>query len=144
MWILLIFCGFHLQFADSIYNLGIPLTVADSATAQLNYTHVFLFVCGFRIFVRGFRIFAYFCSNFERYSVLGICLWSPKQQKRSKNCNSVADSATNQILAWCGIHIQCTECTVWPCNDRIENTGWFIQDEGYRMQYTSLIRNIDF
>ena len=32
-------CGFHLQFADSTYNLRIPLTVADSATAQFNDTN---------------------------------------------------------------------------------------------------------
>ena len=31
-------CGFHIQFADSTYNLRIPLTVADSATAQFNDT----------------------------------------------------------------------------------------------------------
>ena len=40
-------CGFQLQFADSIYKLRIPLTVADSATAQFNDTNVLLFVCGF-------------------------------------------------------------------------------------------------
>ena len=40
-------CGFHLQFADSTYNLRIPLTVADSATAQFNDTNVLSFVCGF-------------------------------------------------------------------------------------------------
>ena len=39
--------GFHLQFADSTYNLRIPLTVADSATAQFNDTNVLSFVCGF-------------------------------------------------------------------------------------------------
>ena len=37
-------CGFHLQFADSTYTLQIPLTVADSATAQFNYTQC-LIVC---------------------------------------------------------------------------------------------------
>ena len=35
-------CGFHLQFADSTYNLRIPLTVADSATAQFNDTKCFI------------------------------------------------------------------------------------------------------
>ena len=40
-------CGFHLQFADSNYILQIPLTVADSATAQFNDTNVLSFVCGF-------------------------------------------------------------------------------------------------
>ena len=29
------------------YNLRIPQTSAESATAQFNYTSVFLFVCGF-------------------------------------------------------------------------------------------------
>ena len=33
-------CGFHLQFANSTYSLRIPLTVADSSTAQLNDTNV--------------------------------------------------------------------------------------------------------
>ena len=40
-------CGFHLQFADSTYNLRIPLTVADSATAYRKYTLVLVSVCGF-------------------------------------------------------------------------------------------------
>ena len=40
-------CGFHLQFADSTYNGRIPLTVADSATAQFNDTNGLSFVCGF-------------------------------------------------------------------------------------------------
>ena len=44
---LLTVCGFDLLFADSTYNLRILLTVADSTTAQYNYTHVLLFVCGF-------------------------------------------------------------------------------------------------
>ena len=52
--------GFYLQFADSTYNLRIPLAiwgstyklriplaVVDSSTAQCNYTHVLIFVCGF-------------------------------------------------------------------------------------------------
>ena len=40
-------CGFHLQFADSTYNLRISLTLADSPTAQFNDTNVFSFVSGF-------------------------------------------------------------------------------------------------
>ena len=36
MRIPLTICGFHLRFADSIYNLLISLTVAVSATAQFN------------------------------------------------------------------------------------------------------------
>ena len=40
-------CGLHLQFGDYTYNLRIPLTVADSATAQFNDTNVLSFVCGF-------------------------------------------------------------------------------------------------
>ena len=58
--------GFHLQFADSTYNLQIPLIVADSATAQFNYTQAFLFSCGFhklfwipekRLRIPQFRLF---------------------------------------------------------------------------------------
>ena len=40
-------CGFNLQFADSFYNLRIPLTVADSGTAQFNDTNVLSFTYGF-------------------------------------------------------------------------------------------------
>ena len=47
MRIPLTICGFHLQFADSIYKLRIPLTVAVSATAQFNDTNVLIFVRGF-------------------------------------------------------------------------------------------------
>ena len=51
-----------------------------------------------------------------QYSVLAICLWNPKQQRRSKKSNNVVDSATNLILACSGIRLQCTKCTVWPRN----------------------------
>ena len=47
MQIQLAVCVFRLKFADCAYSLVIPLTVSDSATAQFNYTHVLLFVCGF-------------------------------------------------------------------------------------------------
>ena len=40
-------CGIHLEFADSTCSLRVPLTVADSATAQFNDTNVLSFVCGF-------------------------------------------------------------------------------------------------
>ena len=40
-------CRFHLQFEDSTYNLRVPLTDADSATAQFNVTNVLLFANGF-------------------------------------------------------------------------------------------------
>ena len=39
---------------------------------------------GFRKDSCGFHKFAYFRSNYERYSVLGICLWNSKQKKSSK------------------------------------------------------------
>ena len=63
-----------------------------------------------------FRKFAFFWSDFERYNDLGICLWNPKQHRRSKKSGNVADSATNLILACCGLRLQCRECTVWPRN----------------------------
>ena len=112
------------QNADSTYTLRISLTVADSATVQYNYTHVLLFVCGFhKLFwipqnSCGSRKFVCFWSDFERCNVFSICLWTPKQQRRSWKSSNVADFATNLILACCGIHIQCTECTVWPRNDK--------------------------
>ena len=108
-------CGFT-------HNLRIPLLVVDSATAQLNDTNVLSFVCGFlklfwippiQLRISQIRLFL---SDFERNNVLSLCLWTPKQQRRSKSSN-VADSATNQILACCGIPLQCAECTVWPRND---------------------------
>ena len=39
--------GFQLQFSDSTYNLSIPLTVANSATAEFDDTNVLSFACGF-------------------------------------------------------------------------------------------------
>ena len=73
----------------------------------------------FRKYGCGFRKIAYFRRVCERYSVLGICLWNPKQQRRSKKSSKVADSATNLILACCGIRSQRTEFTVWPRNEII-------------------------
>ena len=116
--------GFHLQFADSTYNLRIPLTICGfhlqlRIPQQLNLT-IQMF---YHLFVDStncsrFRKFAYFPSDFERYNDLGICLWNPKQHRRSKKSINVADSATNQILACCGFRLQCRECTVWPRNVR--------------------------
>ena len=40
-------CGLHLQFADSTYNLRIPLRIVESATAQFNNANVISLVCGF-------------------------------------------------------------------------------------------------
>ena len=39
---------------------------------------------GFHKYCWTFRKFAYFSRNFERYNDLGICLWNPKQHRRSK------------------------------------------------------------
>ena len=98
-------CGFLLQ-------LRIPQQL--NVTIHISY---YLFVVftkcsGFRKLNCGFLKFAYFWSDFERYNVLSICLWNPKQQRRSEKSSNVADPATKKILACCGIHLQCTECTV--------------------------------
>ena len=122
MRIPLTICGFHLQVADSTYTLRILLTTLDSATAHFNYTLVLLLVCGFHKLFRMPQILLWisqiclFWSNFECYIVLGICLWNPKQQRKSKKTKNVADFATNLILACCGIRLQGTECTVSPRN----------------------------
>ena len=121
--------GFHLQFADSTYNLRIQLTICGfhlqlRIPQQLNLTiqmFCYLFVdstnrSGFHKYCCGFRKFAYFWSNFERYNDLGICLWNAKQHRRSKKSSDVADSAPKLILACCGFRLQCRECTVWPRN----------------------------
>ena len=130
MWNLQTKCGFHLQFADSPYNLRIPLTICGFCLQlrfpqQLNVTiHMsyFLFVdstnCSrFRKYSCGFYKIRLFWNDFERYNVIGGCFWNPKQQRRSKKSSNVADSAKNLILACCGIRLQCTDCTVWPRND---------------------------
>ena len=102
-------CGFHLQFADS-------------ATAQYNDTKVLSFVCGFHklFWIRQIQLripqSRLFSSDFVRYNDLGICLWTPKQHRRSKKSSNVADSATNLILDCCGFRLKCRECTVWPRN----------------------------
>ena len=105
-------CGFHLQFADSCYKLRIPVTSCGfrlhlRIPKQLNliiHMSYYLFVDStkgsrFRKNGCGFRKFVYFCSDFERYTLLGICLWNPKQRRRPMKSSNVADSATNLILA---------------------------------------------
>ena len=114
------FCGFHLQFADSACNLRILLLVAESATAQFIYTNFLLFIWGFhklfwilplRLRIPQNRLFLeqFWAVQWFRYLFV-----------KSKTANKIknADSATNLnlILACCGIHLQCTECTVWPRN----------------------------
>ena len=63
-------CGFHLQFADSLYNWQIPLTVADSATAQFNDTNVLSFVCGFQTALASANTVAYSANS----SIFGAIL----------------------------------------------------------------------
>ena len=91
---LLTVCGFRLQFAESAYS------------CRFRNSSIYLYVC------------LIFWSDFERYSVLGICLWNQKQQTRSKKSSTVPDSATNMILACCKIRLQCTDITVWPRNEK--------------------------
>ena len=118
-------CGFHLKFADSTYNLRIPLIVCGfrlqlRIPQQLNvaiHRSYYLFVdstncSGFRKNNCRFSKFACFWSNFKRCNVLSNCLWNPKQRSRSKNSRNAADFTTNLILVCCGIRLQCTECTV--------------------------------
>ena len=63
MRIPLTICGFHLQFADSTYNLRISLTVADSATAQFNDTNVLSFVVGFQTVLDSAKTVADFANS---------------------------------------------------------------------------------
>ena len=116
--------GTRKQNADSTYSLRIPLTVADYATAHFNDTNVLSFVCGLhKLFwipqillqIPQIRLFL---ERFERDNDLGICLWNPKQHRRSKKSSNVADSASNLILACCGCRLQCREGAVWPRNDK--------------------------
>ena len=103
----------------------IPQTKFQWIPQQLNLTiqmfyHLFVDstnCSGFHKYCCGFPKFAYFWSDFEWYNDLGICLWNPKQHRRSKKSSNVADSATKLILACCGFRLQCRECTVWPRND---------------------------
>ena len=114
--------GFYLQFAFSLTVCGfhMQLRIPQQLNSAIHMSH-YLFLdstncSGFRKYGCGFRKFAYFWRDFEQYSVLGICLWNPKQLRRSKKYSIVAGSATNLIWACCRIRLQCTECTVWPRN----------------------------
>ena len=129
-------CGFRLQFANSAYNLWNPLTIcgirsqfAESTYSygfrdSINLLNTYTIICswvpqygsGFHAFCCGFHKVACFWSDFEQYSVLAICTWNPKQQRRSKKNSNVVNSATNLIFACCGICLQFTKCTGWPRN----------------------------
>ena len=74
------------------------------------------FCCGFHKFSCGFRKTACFWSNFEQYSVVAICPWNPKQQRRLNKSGNGADFATNLILACSGIRLNFIKYTAWPRN----------------------------
>ena len=79
--------GIREQNVDSTYILRIPLTVCGFRL-QLRIPQQLNSIIRMSLFVdssncSGFRNFAYFWSDFEKYSVLGVCLWNPKQQRRS-------------------------------------------------------------
>ena len=113
MRIPLTICGFHSQ-------LRIPQQL--NLTIQMFY---YLFVDSANTIADSANSPIFF-SNFERYNELGLCLWNPKQHRRSKKSSNFADSATNLILACCGFRLQCRECTVWPrnaCNKVVSKGG---------------------
>ena len=85
-------CGFRLQFAGF-------------AAAQFHYARAFLFVADSRNCSR-FRIYG-------RYKTLAICLWNPKQQRRTNKRNNDADSATIRIFTCSGIRPKFTKSAVW-------------------------------
>ena len=58
-----------------------------------------------------------YLSDVEQCSALAIGPWNPKQRRRSKKTSSVADSAKILFLLFCGIYLQFTKCTAWPCNE---------------------------
>ena len=93
------FCGFRSKFADSAYNLRNQLSICgfrDSLRLRNTYIIIFSWFpqtsSGFHTFFCGFRNVTCFWNNFEHYSVLAICPWNLKQQRRSKKNSNVADS----------------------------------------------------
>ena len=62
------------------------------------------------LFMNIFHKFICTRSNFEQCSVLAICPWNPKQQRRSNK---------NSKFACCGICLQFTKYTIWPRNEVI-------------------------
>ena len=146
--------GIRNQNSGCTYNLRIPhkncgfrLLFRIQQQLNLTTTHMshYLFVdstncSGFRKYGCGFRNFAYFWSNFELDNLLGICLWNPKQQRRSKKGSNNAVSATNLTLTCCGIPLQCTECTFWPRKEaQINSSG---PDKTAKNKYFSYINTL--
>ena len=121
----------------STYNLRIPrhrnVTVHMTYNLYVDSTNC----SGFRIYGCGFHKITYFWSDFERCIVLGICFWNPKQHRTSKKRRNVADSATNMILACCGLSLQCRECTVWPRN--VSQTFFFVNSSAGVVSATDYI-----
>ena len=98
--------GNRKQNADSTFNLRIPLTRCGFCLQLRNPQQLNLTIqMSSYLLVDSTN-----CSGFRMYSVLGICLWNPKQRRKSKKSNKVADPATNLILTCCGIRLQWTKC----------------------------------
>ena len=84
-----------LAFADSTQSLRIPPTVAGSATAQFNYIHVLLFVCGFhklfwipqiRLRIPHFRLFPEQFWAVQSFRYLFAESKAAKNIKEKKQC----------------------------------------------------------
>ena len=111
-------CGFCLQFADSTYSCRFR----DSLSLLSTYTYVIFCswipktYSGIYTFNCRFPKVACFGSNFEQYSVLAICPWNPKQQRRSKKNSNFAEFGTSWTFSCCGICSQFNTYTVWPRN----------------------------
>ena len=103
-------CGLRLQFEDSAYELrnlltisGLRLQLADSTYScgfhdSLSFLNTYIIMClciqqivpvcnlccGFHQNLLRILQSCLCWSDFEQYSLLGICPWNPKQQKNTK------------------------------------------------------------
>ena len=90
MRIPLTICGFRLQLAASVtgdqtfYSCGFRNSLILLNTYSIFCSWIPQNCSGFNIFCCGFRKNACFWSNFQQYSVVAICPWNPKQQRRFK------------------------------------------------------------
>ena len=77
-------CGFRFQFADSTYSCRLRDNLSLLNSYIIICSQISQIGSGFHSFCCGFRKVACFWSDFEQHSVLAICPWNPKKQRRFK------------------------------------------------------------
>ena len=116
-----------LTICDSAYNLRIPLTICGFRNSSMSlYTCLIICLWTPQTVLDSANTVADSANSPIFGAILSGAIYKylfleSKTAKKNQISSLVAGSATNLILACCGVRLQCTECTVYQFQTLL---GW--------------------